>query len=65
MRFKVGDIVKISSQCSFFEGSSNKNIEGTIDEINEGHLPIKVSWNNNDWNLYNEKELKLVRRNIC
>ena len=67
MRFRVGDIVKISKKSDYYISSicNPKNIEGkvidTADEMLEDHL-IKVGWPDEESNVYRENDLRLVRR---
>ena len=76
MRFKVGDIVKISKKSGFYgENRVNpKNTAGEFIEINiiENTYPIKVIFDNTDYSncfykytIFNECDLKLVRRKLC
>lgn len=65
MRFRVGDIVRISSQSDRNgEGRDNpRNFSGIVERIdNDSLLQIKVRWDEFIYNYYDEKDLKLVRR---
>lgn len=66
MRFKVGDIVKISKQSRFYGRSKRdpKDIEGEVirNDI-YGPYSIRVKWYNKETFIYREKDLRLVRRN--
>ncbi len=66
MRFREGDIVKISKK-SFFYGSNPMSanpmgVEGKIHKFDPTGLPIEVKWTNGEKNSYDEDDLKLVRR---
>ena len=68
--FKVGDKVMIDSSSEYYSdefGSSNPtDVEGTITEIEgenwAGGLGIIVKWDNGEINSYNERDLKLAKK---
>lgn len=65
MDFKVDDRVKLSVNSEYYRGGSGGNpidAEGTIIFIGErGDLPIKVRWDNDRINVYDAKDLVLVK----
>ena len=67
MRFREGDIVKISKKCEYYgdHASNPADIKGTITLTRPdffGRHVIKVTWDNFTDNYYDEKDLRLVRR---
>lgn len=64
MRFRIGDIVKISKDSSFYgisEKTNPRDVEGRIIELQIGNW-IRVAWNNGYKNSYFEIDLRLVRK---
>lgn len=62
--FKIGDIVKLKSSSSFYSfntPTNPKDINGMIYNINYNGV-INVEWNNDEINIYNEKDLDLIER---
>ena len=71
MRFQVGDVVRISKQFGDLVGRPKypRNRDGVIERVNDNHdiFPIKVKfpdvdYSNDDYSVFKEIELKLVRR---
>ena len=64
MRFKKGDIVKISKKSKYYsdDAANPRDMEGKIREFKSAGLPIGIDWDNGRGNYYNEKDLRLVRR---
>lgn len=62
MRFNVGDIVRIAKDGRYYgiNKSNPKDTNGYIKRI--GGYMIRVCWDNDTENAYNEHDLKLVRR---
>jgi len=68
MRFLYGDVVKISKQCNYYtqgDVEDPKDVNGVIistdwHECTEN--PIRVEWDNGEYNIYKPIDLKLVRR---
>lgn len=68
MRFKEGDIVKISKNSKWYgwNAYNPKDVEGEVVElVTEFAYPVRVIFNgNNTDTVFEEKDLKLVRRPI-
>ncbi len=64
MRFMQDDIVKIGKDSDYYGTYCNpKDVKGIIVGINTSPtLPIKVYWDNEEFNFYDEIDLKLVKR---
>lgn len=64
-QFKVGDTVRIANCESGGFSSSYVGYTGTIETIDDTHLPVKVRFdhdNDYDWGRFSELELLDVRR---
>ena len=62
MRFKKGDIVRLSKKSERTRPQNNK-IKGMVLTIfPHGIMPILVGWESLDRAVYTEKDLRLVRR---
>ena len=67
-RFNERDVVKIAKRSNYYNRNcpeDPKNVEGIItstwwQEDNEN--PIRVEWSNGESNIYNDRDLGLVRR---
>ncbi len=74
MRFQADDIVRISKKSQYYDADWEEDgdhdrsnpcdeMEGKITETHsDGENPIWVRWNNNFNNVYQENDLRLVRR---
>lgn len=62
MRFRVNDAVRIAKNSEYYRGTSNdpKEMDGEITLIQ--HSSIQVKWENGTINYYNERDLRLRRR---
>ena len=63
--FKVGDIVKIATTSEYYQDGDRGNpinTEGTINEIYDFDLGIRVDWINGKTNSYNSEDLELAKQ---
>ena len=70
IRFQLDDIVKIAKTSRFYNDGCNhnpKDVEGRVTNMDEFH--ITVTWIVNDRSyddiMYEDKDLRLVRRQSC
>lgn len=65
VKFKIGDRVLLRETSMFADGTVKDNpldTPGIIEIIdNNKYLPIKVQWDNGEYNLYNVEDLKLFK----
>lgn len=63
MRFEVGDMVRISKDCHYYDLLHSPQMNGVVKSYSlQGGVSLKVNWENGNTYSYQEKDLRLVKK---